>query len=388
MKIGEISNYNPDKYKSSKKDPYLNDPIRSGDLIYHSVTPCNAELSQDSIMENWITQNEDWYIRNHHPVPNINIDNYCLQIEGEGLKPHCFKLEEFKSKFKVHSVITTIQCGGNRRAEYNTVDKTSGNKWGYGAMSNAEWTGFYLRDIFEYIMDDLKDSNKENNIEFESYDTLKASIPSEKVFNPSGDVLIAYKMNGEDIPRDHGYPMRAIVPGYVGIRNVKWLKKIRLQKEESEGTWQRGISYKRLAPNVKTANGIDLSKIPAMYDMPIQSFIVENNEDKVRGIAWSGDGRGILRVEISFDKGISWTECELKEGSDQKIGKSWAWTFWEYNKDKNNNKEKSIDNLDNINEIWCRATDTSYNIQPRDIRDIWNMRGLCNNSWNKFIANL
>ena len=58
--------------------------------------------------------------------------------------------------------------------------------------------------------------------------------------------------------------------------------------------------------------------------------------DKVRGIAWSGDGRGILRVEISFNKGISWTECELKEGSEQKIGKSWAWTFWEYNKDKKN----------------------------------------------------
>ena len=172
-------------------------------------------------MDNWITPNELWYIRNHHPVPNIDINKFKLTINNNSLS-----LEDIK-KMECKKVLSTIQCGGNRREELNTINKTSGTSWNYGAISTAEWSGVPLCDLlikFGMLDNDINNC-KIKHVHFEGYDGVKASIPIEKAMNSYGDVIIAYKMNGEEIPRDHGYPLRVIIPGYVGIRNIKWLKK-------------------------------------------------------------------------------------------------------------------------------------------------------------------
>ena len=91
---------------------------------------------------------------------------------------------------------------------------------------------------------------------------MKASINMEKATNPYGDVIIAYEMNDEALPRDHGFPLRVIVPGYAAVRNVKWLSKIEISKSEAEGAWQEGLNY-----------NVDLKKMPSMTEVAVFSGI-------------------------------------------------------------------------------------------------------------------
>ena len=338
------------------EDPYAKDPVRDPDLIYHGISPCNAELPSDLLMNSWITPNEIWYIRNHHPVPQIDIENFRLNIEkfDSSSNSLSYTLNELKEKFNIKSVISTMQCGGNRRGGLNSLDKTSGTAWNCGAISNAKWSGVTLLDVLN--IDPVKDQEllkKYNHIIFESIDGMKASIPIEKGLNPFGDVILAYSMNDEDIPPDHGYPLRVIVPGYVGVRNVKWINKIILSEDEADGTWQKGLSYKGLAPYIKDAKDIDLNKVYPINEPPVQSFIVSQDTKNIKGIAWSGGGRNINRVDVSLDDGKTWNQAILKEGSEQPYGKAWAWTFWEY----------PLKSDQRVETIVCRAVESSYNIQ-------------------------
>ena len=318
MKIGIIDDYDPKKY-SNFKDPYINDPQRDQDLIFHSITPCNAEVPLDELSNNWITPNHLWYVRNHNPVPEIDIEKYRLELNGFSSHPLEITMDNIK-KFESKTITTTIQCGGNRRKELNSVKKTMGTSWGKGAISTAEWKGAILSNL----LIDNKDiiNRKIKHIHFEGVDGVKASIPIEKVMNLCGDVILAYEMNGEELPRDHGYPLRVIVPGYVGIRNIKWLKKITLSEDEVDVTWQKGISYKGFPHYIDDLNKINgdlVNKINTVQEMPVQSGItkISNDNDKINieGFAWSGGGRGIIRVDVSIDEGKTWQMAELKEGS-------------------------------------------------------------------------
>lgn len=372
MKIGELSDYDSNKYKNTK-DPYVNDPIRDYRLNFHSTSPCIAETCKNSIMDNWITPNELWYVRNYHPVPNIDISNFELSIVNND-KLSKLSLSEL-GKLKTKKIVSTIQCGGNRRREYNNIDKTIGTPLNFGAISTAEWEGVLLRDLLinTKVTDQDVLEGKIKHIHFEAIDGVKISIPAEKAMNIYGDVLIAFKMNGEDIPKDHGYPLRLIVPGHVGIRNIKWLKSIKTSDQEIDGTWQRGISYKGLPHYIKDVKKVNLQEIASVQEMPVQSCIVDVNLSVIKGFAWCGGGRGIVRVDVSTDNGKTWEEADLKEGKDQNPSRAWAWTFWEL-KVKDDLKNKTI---------ICKATDSSYNIQPEKIENIWNLRGLNNNSWHK-----
>ena len=100
---------------------------------------------------------------------------------------------------------------------------------------------------------------------------MKASINMEKVTNPYGDVIIAYEMNDEALPRDHGFPLRVIVPGYAAVRNVKWLSKIEISKSEAEGAWQEVLNHKILPPSVTDAQNVDLKKMPSMTEVAVFS---------------------------------------------------------------------------------------------------------------------
>jgi sulfite oxidase len=223
----------------------------------------------------------------------------------------------------------------------------------------------------------------------ESLDEMKASINMEKATNPYGDVLIAYEMNDEDLPRDHGYPLRVIVPGFAAVRNVKWLKKIEISNNEAEGTWQQGLNYKTLPPNVTDAKKVDLSKMPSMTEVAVFSGIttmelVEKSKlkpgnvvmVKAKGWAWSGGGRNIVRVDITGDGGKSWQAAEIKEGGDQKFGRAWAWVFWECEVPASVKKDGTV-------EVASKAVDLAFNSQPESVAHGWNVRGLGNNSWHR-----
>lgn len=399
-KIGELSDFDQEKWEKMQNSvsPYINDPERLTELFFHSHEPCNCEANLELADEDenvlgpleYITPNMLFFIRNHHPVPEIDLENYSATILGQE-----FSFADLTKNFKKREVTTTIQCGGNRRKEYNTHGKTSGTAWLGRAISTAKWEGVWLRDVILSINPKIcEDENLKQNkwVRVKSNDDLEISIPIEKVLNPNGDVMLAFQMNGEEIPRDHGYPVRLIVPGYAGIRNVKWVKEIEIVDQEVETPWQTGIAYKMLPHYSKKATKEELATLKTTLESPITSYItsspekiqsslknLKNDEDfvEIYGYAWSGGGRGIQRVEVSTNGGEdnSWRSAELLEGKEQNPYKAWAWTFWKC-------KVYKSDILEGKLNLCCRAVDMGYNTQPRDIKLIWNLRGINNNSWH------
>ncbi|MGH7974353.1 MAG: molybdopterin-dependent oxidoreductase, partial [bacterium] len=113
------------------------------------------------------------------------------------------------------------------------------------------------------------------HVRFNSIDGMNCSINLEKASSKYGECIFAYEMNGMDIPRDHGFPRRAIAPGYVGVRNVKWLNRVELSSEEADSAFQRGLNYKILPPSVREAKSVDFTKIPAMLEASVFSGITK-----------------------------------------------------------------------------------------------------------------
>jgi len=386
MRIGDLADPQP---VTDKSDPYGQDPNdRHPGLIYHNNKPCNAEVPCELMMDNWLTPNPVWFIRHHHPVPIVDPSKYRLTIEGEGAKSVTLTLEDIKTRFLKREVVTTIQCGGNRRSELDKIEKTSGIPWGAGAMSNAKWGGVYLREVLMHCADVSFEGIEWSGVKHVvcyGADDMQASIPIEKALSPFGDVMLAWEMNGEPLPMEHGAPVRLIAPGVVGVRNVKWVDRVRTSREEAEGPWQRGIAYKGFSPMQKDCTGVDVEKILSMQEMPVQSAImlpkegtvVELDDIDVKGWAWSGGGRGIVRVDVSIDEGRTWITAELAEGAAQNPTRAWAWTFW----------EASITVPEELRgkeiQILCRATDSSYSTQPERAAPIWNLRGLNCNCWHR-----
>lgn len=184
-------------------------------------------------------------------------------------------------------------------------------------------------------------------------------------------------MNGEDLPRDHGYPLRLIVPGFAAVRNVKWLERIEISKEEANSVWQKGLNYKILPPNVENASAVDLKQMPNVMETAVYSGITDvqksDNVLKVKGWAFAGGGRNIVRVDVTTDEGESWVTANVTEGANQPFGRAWAWVFWECELPLHMDKD--------ILHVASKAVDSSFNTQPEVCQHTWNVRGLNNNSW-------
>eukprot|EP00471_Norrisiella_sphaerica_P010061 CAMPEP_0184494054 /NCGR_PEP_ID=MMETSP0113_2-20130426/27679_1 /TAXON_ID=91329 /ORGANISM="Norrisiella sphaerica, Strain BC52" /LENGTH=420 /DNA_ID=CAMNT_0026879609 /DNA_START=104 /DNA_END=1363 /DNA_ORIENTATION=- len=279
-------------------DPYANEPSRIPALIVHKEKPFNASTPSQLIPDNFLTPAALWYKRHHHPVPVVDPNTYKLRVQSDGevagVRELNLSLDDLRKKFKKHTVTTTLQCAGNRRSELNALgQKTQGLCWETGAVSTAQWGGAKLRDVLKAAGVD-PESPSCDHIWFMGLDPpYDASIPVRKALDKYGDCLLAYEMNGEDLPRDHGYPIRAIVPGHVAARNVKWVNRVVASKVESHSGWQRGVQYKGFSSNIKNFKGVDPSKVASVQELPVQSAIcdppanatvtIDEGEVKVRG---------------------------------------------------------------------------------------------------------
>lgn len=395
LRIGNLDEADVVPKKVKGDGPYGEDPIRHSSLKVNADKPFNAEPPVELLLSSYITPNALFFVRNHLPVPVVeNIKDFRLVIEGVG-EGVAFSMEELRNEFPIHHVTSTIQCAGNRRMEMSNVKPVKGLSWGVAAIGTATWTGVKLADVLAKCgngMDEDGDHEDRQHVQFEGLDKgvdgagYGASIPIANATDPRKDVLLAFEMNGQDIPRDHGYPLRVIVPGTVGARNVKFLHKIRISKEESTSFWQRK-DYKGFPPNVDyNTKNFEQVAGPSIQELPVQSAIIEPKhgaclEDDmltVKGYAWSGGGRGIIRVDVSIDGGRNWLQAELDPiALEQKQNRAWAWTPWEITFDVSD--EHHLDELD----IRCKAVDNSYNCQPDTISPIWNMRGVLNNAWHQ-----
>ena len=269
--------------------------------------------------ESFYTPNDIFYVRSHLATPDVDAASYELEVSGFGIKGEKVLTLENLKKFPKMSVTAAVQCGGNRRAEMRAEKELKGLDWKGGAIGNAKWTGAKLYDVLKAAGVDEEDERIKHVI-FEGYDVgadgspYGASIPVSKALDPRGDVILAYEMNGKTLSRDHGYPVRVIVPGTVGARCVKWVKAIILSDVESDSHWQQS-DYKGFSPST-TWDNVDYSKSPAIQAMPVTSAIcippngckikAGKESFKVKGYAWSGGGNRIIRIDLTTDGGNTW----------------------------------------------------------------------------------
>ena len=372
------------------EDQWKNEP-KSRYLAQYSTQskPFNAETPLSMLINQFYTPNDIFYVRNHLPVPaKIDSKKYRLEIAEEGSEPIQVTLNDI-IKLPHHTISVTLQCAGNRRSNMSTVKQVCGFGSGVGDISNATWTGVLLRDILKETGIDENNLKHIKHVQFEGFDQdamglcYGASIPIETAMNPQSDVLLAFKMNGKELPMDHGYPLRVIVPGTIGARNVKWLSRIILSSEESPSSWQRR-DYKLFPANIDV-NNVDFNSSQAMQEMPVQSAIcspmpgssvkVSDGVVNIRGYAYSGGGRAISRVDVSINGGKEWHTANLIHEPEQKYNRAWAWTLWEVTIAIPENYVGGLD-------LCCKALDSSCNTQPEKVETIWNFRGLANNSWH------
>jgi sulfite oxidase len=388
LRIGNITE-RPKEETLDKNDPYANEPKRHPALRPSSSKPFNAEPPPAILRDNFITSNDLFFVRNHMPVPDLDTKSYKLAVSIEGArKSTTLNFEDLKKKFKKQTTAVVLQCAGNRRNEMIKIKPVKGLNWDSAAISNAEWCGPCLDDVLKHAGIDI-DKVDCKHVQFDGFDKdpagapYGASIPIEMARMLKRDIIVAYEMNGQDIPRDHGYPVRIIIPGIVGARQVKWLTTIKLSQEESSCHWQQN-DYKGFHSSIDWHN-VDFKCVPAIMELPVQSAICEPigeteleedaDEVTVKGYAYSGGGRGIVRVDVSIDGGKTWNAAVLNQPK-QPLYKTFAWTFWEATLPIPENHDGKV-------KIICKAVDTSYNVQPDNVEGIWNLRGVLSNAWHR-----
>lgn len=216
-----------------------------------------------------------------------------------------------------------------------------------------------------------------------------ASIPLARAMDPRGDVILVYEMNGQPLSRDHGFPVRVICPGIVGARNVKWLSRIAVSDSESDSHWQQN-DYKGFSPSTDW-DTVDFKKSPAIQNMPVTSAICypeqktnvkvdANGFIEVKGYAWSGGGNNIVRVDLTLDKGKNWHVAELMQDDVNLNGRHWSWTLW--------TAKLPVPKNANEVEIWSKAVDSNYNVQPETFENTWNLRGVLSSAYHRIKVNV
>lgn len=370
------------------EDPFEDDPQRDKSLKLHSTKPCNAETPVEAL-ENFLTSSEQFYVRNHLWAPKLDEQSHRLTIELPDGDEKVYSLEDLK-KFAQVDVTATLQCSGNRRKHMTEGARyASGLQWGIGALSTATFRGVRLRDILAdagFTLDQ-PDSNAIQHVQFQGAEAYGASIPIDKALSRYGDVLLVHSMNGAPLPQDHGFPLRVLVPGHVAARSVKWLNRIVLAEDESQSQWQQR-DYKCFGPNQSGAD-VDWASAPAIQETPVQSAItslkdlpkgnrllqvygLEEDAVEVRGYAFAGGGREIVRVDVSPDDGRSWTQAELLD--DEAAGsKRWAWKQWKLVLPRRLAGRTFV----------VKAVDEGYNTQPESYEPFYNFRGNLTSGWHR-----
>jgi sulfite oxidase len=345
------------------------------DFVVRQAHPFNAGPPPRLLSQSYITPTNLFFVRNHGDVPEVDIHSYRLQINGRVLRSLSLSLEDLQDNFERVNISATLQCAGNRREELMALESIPNELgWGVEAISHAVWSGAKLRDVLAEAGVE-RETDLPLHVEFGGLDQVErhhkqfrygGSIPLGKVLSP--EVILAYEMNGEPLTSVHGFPLRAIVPGYIGARSVKWLDHITVQNEPSENYFQRH-AYRLFAPHVRPetvnwADGVMLG------EMNVTSVICSHDENErvlpgpvtVQGYSMAG-GR-----DVSCDGGLTWIQAELFNDAT-----CWAWTFWKAN------FKLAPGNY----QLVVRAIDTAANTQPQDISQVWNFKGYMNNAWHR-----
>ena len=299
-----------------------------------------------------------------HEPSALGADGWSLTIGGEVEKPYSISLAEL-SKLEKHSVVNTLECAGNGRSLHDP--KVPGVQWGKGAVGNARFTGVRLRDLLQ--RGGVKPTGK--HVMFRGADEVPGnvppfirSIPIEKALDE--DTLIALDMNGAPLTKHHGFPARAMVPGWIGAASCKWLTEIKVLDKEFVGNFM-SPGYRFPNQPVKPGDAVKPEDTHPVTSLNVKSLIVapldgsavRSRTVQIQGVAWAGEAE-ITRVDVSTDGGATWQPAQLGHDNAR-----YAWRLWTH-------KWKAPKSGDYT--VMSRATDSQGRTQPATT--VWNPSGI------------
>ncbi|MHA6248279.1 sulfite oxidase [Pontibacter sp. CAU 1760] len=355
------------------------------DLVVLSDRPWNVE-TPPHLLDDRVTPADKIFIRNNGlPPRKVDAASWTLTIEGESARTKkVFTLAELKSKFKHFTYQLQLECGGNGRAEYSPPGK--GNQWGNGAVYCSEWTGARVKDVLAsvgiksdavYVAYYGKDTHLSGDT---SSVPISRGVPINKAMEDES--LIAWAINGKDIPPIHGYPLRVVFGGWPASASGKWVDRIVVRNKVHDGPKMNKGSYMvpayPIAPGAPAPDDQDMRIIESM---PVRSLITYPKTGatlqgkktlQVRGHAWAGDLE-VKEMHVSTDYGATWQKCELEKPVNRL-----AWQHW-----KAQLKFPSAGYF----EVWARATDTAGKTQPMVV-PAWNPGGYLNNACHRIAVKI
>lgn len=300
-------------------------------VIVRQKKPDNLEFPFASL-DSFLTPNEQFYVRTHFEVPKLDTRSWKLKIEGAVDRPFDIGIDELR-KMPSHTLTALLECSGNGRVFLKPPQL--GLRWELGGVSNAEWTGVRLSDVLERagVRGDAVEVVLEgaDKGQFQSPNPKTPGVihyarglPLKKARRP--EVLLAYRMNGKDLPAAHGAPVRAVVAGWYGMASVKWLQRIIVSDRPFLGyfqTFMYTVWHRRNGlPELEPVSAIE---VKAQIARPTAAEVVKaGSKYRIFGAAWAGESE-IARVEISTDGGKSWSDAKLLDKSVP-----YSWRMWEH----------------------------------------------------------
>lgn len=300
----------------------------------------------------YMTPNANFFIRNHTRTPTIDLATWRLRIEGSGVEsPLALSYDELL-RLPAVKVQRYVECAGNGRSFFETIGgrRAEGTQWKLGAIGVAEWTGVPLRELLQRAR--LKSTARD--VMPEGLDDLRVRrpMPLEKAL--ADDTLLVYQMNGEPLPPDHGFPVRVLAPGWIGVQNIKWVGRIEVSEQPLYSPWNTE-SYVLIGPDYQPqgpARGpiLTLQNVKSALELPWPAEL-RAGQQTVTGRSWSPVAP-IAKVEYSLDDGRTWQEARL-EGPNLAA----AWARWSF----------AWDARPGTYGIRIRASDAQGNTQPETV---------------------
>lgn len=310
------------------------------------------------------------YVLNHFDIPHVDADTWTLRIDGLVERPLVLDLETLRDLPR-HTVRVTMECAGNGRARLDP--RPVSQPWLNGAVGTAEWAGVRLAELLadaglrpEAV--DVVFTGADHGIERGVEESYRRGLPVGEA--TAGDVLVAYEMNGMELPPQHGFPARLVVPGWYGMAHVKWLVGIELLDRPFDG-FQNVVNYRLRRESDE--EGTPVTRIeprallvpPGFPDFMSRVRVVEAGECRLEGRAWSGWGP-VERVEVSADGGVSWWDADVEAS---RLDHAWQRfsTRW--------------DAAPGEHVLCTRATDATGRAQPEST--VWTRGGFANNATDR-----
>jgi DMSO/TMAO reductase YedYZ molybdopterin-dependent catalytic subunit len=313
-----------------KTDNWSGTATRPAGLIIRQKDPNNLEMPFDQLGD-FITPSEVFYIRSHFPAPELDPLAYRLSIKGAVRNVLSLSYADIRA-MPSRTCVATLECAGNSRVFM--APPVPGAQWQLGAVGNAEWTGVPLSvlleragladEVCELVLEGADRGVPKEEPRPPGPISYARSIPRTKAMQ--SNVLIAYQMNGQDLTLDHGYPLRAIVPGHYGMASVKWLTDIVAATQPFQGYWQTSdYGYWDDSEGTPVRRPLAEMKLKSQIARPrVYETLEPNRRYTIFGAAWAGD-TDVTEIWISLDGGASWVQGDFLDPIRRH-----AWRRWKY----------------------------------------------------------